>query len=104
MAKEFDSQAYYSQHPSAEANIRLRDLEEKQRILKDRILLVGETLVKEREKNFSDIQELKDSLIKIKEENSRIKELLQRVTEFLSSTAKKSELEMLQRQFDLFRK
>lgn len=104
MAKEFDNQSYYSQQPSAEAGIRLRDLEEKQRILKDRILLVGETLVKERDKNFSELQELKSSLIKLKEENARIKELLQRVTEFLSSTAKKSEIEMLQRQFDLFRK
>ena len=42
--------------------------------------------------------------VQLKEENTRIKELLQRVTEQISSTARKEELEILQRQFDLFRK
>ena len=82
---------------------RLRDIEEKQRLLKDRLLLVGQSLVEEREKNFSDIQDLKKEMIRVKEENKRIQELLKRVTEQLGNSARKEELMMLQRQFDLFR-
>ena len=82
---------------------RLRDIEEKQRLLKDRLLLVGQSLVDEREKNFSDIQGLKKEMIRVKEENKRIQELLKRVTEQLGNSARKEELMMLQRQFDLFR-
>ncbi|MBX4211931.1 hypothetical protein KW787_00545 [Candidatus Pacearchaeota archaeon] len=83
---------------------RLRDIEEKQRLLRDRILLLGQTLVEEREKSFKEVQEMKKITLKLKEENDRMKEFLQRVTEQLGSTARKEELMMLQRQFDLFRR
>jgi len=66
-------------------------------------LLIGQSLVEERDKNFSDIQALKKDMIKIKEENTRIKELLQRITEQAGNLARKEELMMLQRQFDIFR-
>ena len=88
---------------SADNNGRLRDLEEKTRLLKDRILLIGQTLVDERERNFALIQEMKSDLIKVKEENARIRELLERVTEQLSNVARKEELMIIQRQLDLLR-
>ena len=103
MAKE-DEQANYQQQAFSETSVRLRDLEERQRILKDRILLVGESLVKEREKTFLDLQDLKKTVVLLKEENTRLKEFVQRITESLTSVAKKSELEILQRQFNLFRR
>ena len=83
---------------------RLRDIEEKQSLLKDRILLLGQTYIEEREKTFADVQELKKSVLQLKEENIRMKELLQRITEQLNDAARKEELAILQRQFDLFRK
>lgn len=86
-----------------EMSTHFRDIEEKQRLLKDRLLLIGQSLINEREKNFSSIQEMKKSLIKLTEENKRIRELLQRITEQMGNTARKEELMMLQRQFDLFR-
>jgi len=104
MAKGDEYTAYAEQQSFSETNVRLRDLEERQRILKDRILLVGESVVSQREKTFSDIQALKKSTLELQQENTRLKELLQRITEFLSSTARKSDLDLLQRQFDLFRK
>ena|SRR3989338_1579071 len=96
--------ADYSQQYSSDPFSKIRDLEEKQRLLKERILLIGQTQIEEREKEFGELQNLKKIVLQLKEENTRIKELLQRVTEQISSTARKEELEILQRQFDLFRK
>lgn len=97
---ESDSPSQYPQ----ESITRIRDLEEKHRLLKERTLLIGQTQIEEREKSFKEIQELKKTVILLKEENIRIKELLQRVTEQLNDSARKEELAILQRQFDLFRK
>jgi hypothetical protein len=95
---------YQDSSPSIDSGPQLRDMEEKLRLLKDRILLIGQSLVDERGKNFNEIQELKKEFFKIKEENQRMKEFLQRVTEQLSNSARKEEVLILQRQFDLFRK
>ena len=93
-----------SQQVFSDINTRIRDFEEKQRLLKDRVLLVGQSLVEERDKNFSEIQILKKDMIKLKEDTLRIKEMLQRITEQLEVVPRKEELMILQRQFDLFRK
>ncbi len=97
-------EAYSEQNFYTDISTRIRDIEEKQRLLKDRVLLVGKSFIEEREKNFSEIQEMKKTMMKIKEDNERIKEFLQRITEQMDSSARKEELMMLQRQFDLFRK
>jgi hypothetical protein len=102
--KEKEGEVIHVPQISAETSTRLRDIEEKQRLLKDRLLLFGESLVEEREKTFSDIQEMKADLIKLKDETQRAKDLLQRITEQVSNLARKEELMILQRQFDLFRK
>lgn len=97
-------EAYSNQQFFADVNTRLRDLEEKQRLLSERVMLTGKTLVEEREKNFQDIQSIKKILFQLKEETEKMKEFLQRVSEQLSSLARKEELLILERQFDLFRR
>lgn len=94
---------YVSQQYSADAQTKLRDIEEKMALLKNRVLLIGQSHVEEREKSFQEIQELKKTLLTLKEENLRIKELLNRIIEQLTNAARKEELTILQRQFDLFR-
>lgn len=94
---------YQDQQYSFDANARLRDLEEKQRLLKERIFLLGKGLIEERDSTFKDIQEMKKTIILLKEENLRMKEFIQRIVEQLSTVARKEELMILQRQFDLFR-
>ena len=81
----------------------LRDIEEKMRLVKERILLLGKTQIDEREKTFSELQELKRTVLELKEENRRLKEIVRNMSEQLQKTARKEELAMLQRQFDLFR-
>lgn len=95
---EYNTQSDYSEQT------RVRDLEERQRLLKDRILLIGKTVVSDRDKNFKDIQEMKSSLLGLKEDVARIKELIQRMSEQLNQTARKEEVMIIQRQLDLLRK
>ncbi|MBS3089727.1 hypothetical protein J4461_02480 [Candidatus Pacearchaeota archaeon] len=94
----------YAETSAPDPLTKIRDVEEKQRILKDRVLLIGKTLVDEKEKTFKDIQDIKKILFTLKEEQDRIKEIIQNLVEQSSQAARKEELMMLQRQFDLFRK
>jgi len=87
----------------SDLNTRIRDIEEKQRLQKDRMVLISESFVKERDKNFSEIQELKKIVTVLKMDNSRMKELLSRIGLLVNNAARKEELAILQRQFDLFR-
>lgn len=96
--------AYSDQQILSEISTRMRDLEEKQNLVKDRLLLIGQSVVDERDKTFREVQEIKSDVIRLKEENARMKDILQRVTEQLENSARKEELMMLERQFDLFRK
>ena len=95
----YEGQQYFS-----DVNTRLRDFEEKQRILKDRVLIMGKNLVEEREKTFSEIQEIKKTLLLIKEETLKMREALQNITEQVNKGARKEELAIIQRQLDLLRK
>ena len=94
----------YQEQPSFDINVRLRDLEEKNRLLRDRVLLLGQSLIEERDRGFKESQDMKSDLIKLKEEVNRLKELVQRMAEQITSSARKEELMILQRQLDLFRK
>jgi len=87
----------------AEIGARIRDLEDKQRLLKDRTLLIGQSLIDERDKTFKEIQDMKKDVIKLKDENARLKDFVQRMSEQIGNMARKEELMILQRQFDLFR-
>jgi len=82
---------------------RVRDMEEKQQMLRDRLLLVGQTLVDHRESSFKEVLELKKNTHHMREELERIKSLIERISEQLSSTARKEEVLILQRQLDLLR-
>lgn len=102
MVEEYGQDAYGDRF-FADLNTRIRDLEEKQRLLRDRMLLISESFVKERDKNFEEIQSMKQTVEKIKLDNGRLKELLMRISEVIDKAARREELMILQRQFDLFR-
>jgi hypothetical protein len=103
MANDYGAENYGDRFFS-EINTRIRDMEEKQRLLKDKMLLISDSFVKERDKNFKEIQDLKRVVIQLKEEADRIKDLLFRLGENMDKSARKEELMILQRQLDLFRK
>lgn len=94
----------YPQAYAPDSSMQVHDLEEKHHLLKDRLLLIGKSLIEEKEKNSRELQEIKRDLVVLKEDHLRMKELLQRIAEQLTTLARKEELAILQRQLNLFRK
>lgn len=86
----------------SEFNIKIRDMEEKQRLIKDRMLLIGENLVEFREEAEKNIATLKAETELIKQEILKIKNTLERISEDMSKLARKEEVMILQRQFKMF--
>lgn len=103
MADDFAGQGYGDRF-FTDVNTRIRDLEEKQRLIKDRMVLISESFIKDRDKNFAEMQEMKKIVSVLKLENERLKEILMRIGESINQSARKEELMILQRQFDLFRR
>ncbi len=87
----------------SDVSLRLKDIEEKQRLLKDRVLLIGRNLVEEREKTFEELQLLKKEVFIMKEETVRMRGLMQKIADQFANLAKKEELLILQRQFDMIK-
>lgn len=94
--EEADYQAYY------DIGIKIRDLEEKQRILKDRLLLIGQNLIDSREKVNEDILNLKKDLEIVKMTLDRIKTFLETFSSELGKFARKEDLEILTKQAKMF--
>lgn len=81
---------------------KLRDLEEKHKLLKERILLVGENLVDFRSDISKSISTLKSSLEAVREDVDRLTSSVKRISEDVESRARKADLEILQRQAKMF--
>jgi len=86
----------------AEFGTRLNEIEEKQRLIKDRILLIGENLISTKEDSLKQDSEIKKQLKQISSEISVLKQLLARIINELPNLARKSELEILERQMKMF--
>ena len=86
----------------SEFGTRLNEIEEKQRLIKDRILLIGENLISTKEDSLKQDFEMKKQLKQIDFLIKSIKQLLTRVINELPNFARKSELAILERQFKMF--
>ena len=86
----------------AEFGTRLNEVEEKQRLLRDRALLIGENLILIKEEFEKQNFELKQHLQTHKEELKEIKKILNRIVVELPNFARKSELEILENQSKMF--
>ena len=56
----------------SDISVRFRDLEERNKMLKDRLLLIGQNLIETKEKTSSDILEIKQELEVIKKNMERL--------------------------------
>lgn len=83
-------------------NTRLREIEERQRLVKDRVLLIGENLIQGREEQTTEIAELKTKTLNLEKELERIKDTISSLIEEMQNFSRKAELEILQRQFKMF--
>jgi hypothetical protein len=92
----------YSDQMLGDPNIKIKDIEEKQRILKDRILLIGKNLIEIKGKNNKDILEIKKQIEIIKQDSERTKSFLESISEEFSKFAKKEDLQILVKQAKMF--
>ncbi|MCX6749599.1 MAG: hypothetical protein NTW17_02545 [Candidatus Pacearchaeota archaeon] len=83
-------------------SIRFGDLEEKNKMLKDRLLLIGQNLIETREKTSSDILEIKKELELIKRNMERLVSFLETASAEFSKFARKEDLEILTKQAKMF--
>ncbi len=83
-------------------NLRIKDLEEKQRILKERLLLIGENLVEIKENTDGKILEIKKDIELIKQNLERTTSFLESASKEFSKFAKKEDLEILSKQAKMF--
>ena len=92
----------YSQQAFSGLAIKMRELEEKQRIIKDRMLLVGQNLIETKEKTTQDILDIKRDIEILKLSVERLLSFLESASEEFSKFAKKEDLEILSKQAKMF--
>ncbi len=97
-----DSQGFEGMQFLNDVNLRIRDLEEKQRTIKDRLLLVGQNLLELKEKTNEDILEIKKNLEIMKRTNERLVSFLETMSTEFSKFARKEDLEILSKQAKMF--
>ncbi len=83
-------------------NVKLRDLEEKQRILKDRLLLIGKNLIEIKEQHTQEMLEIKKDIEIIKQNMDRLISFLETASTEFSKFARKEDLEILKKQAKMF--
>jgi len=88
--------------PVSTSNIRIRDLEEKNRILRNQVLLIGRNLVEVREKNNEEILEIKKELELVRQNLERLTSFLEMASEEFSKFARREDLEILSKQARMF--
>ena len=86
----------------SEFGTRLNEVEEKQRLIKDRLLLIGENLISTKEDVEKQNSELKQEISQMGFELKTIKQLTKRIVNELQNFARKSEVEILERQSKIF--
>lgn len=84
-------------------NTKIRDLEEKQRVLKNQMLLIGRNMIEMREKTSRDILEIKKELDSIRETTERLSSFLDMASEEFQKFARKDDVEILAKQMKMFR-
>ncbi|VVB78649.1 Uncharacterised protein [uncultured archaeon] len=86
----------------SEFGTRLNEIEEKQRLVKDRILLIGENLVSTKEDYDRQILDFKKQINELTLDIKNMKQLNKRIINELENFARKTELEIFTRQMKIF--
>ncbi len=97
-----DQSNYPNQYAGDETLLKLRDIEEKQRILKNRLLLIGENLIEIKEETNSKIIGIKKDIQTLKQNMERLISFLETASSELTKFAKKEDLDILAKQMRMF--
>lgn len=83
--------------------IQVRDLGEKQKILKDRILLIGQNLIDSKEKTEERILDMKKDIEGLKQKIDRMTSFIETISTEFSKFAKKDDVEILSKQIQMLK-
>ena len=86
----------------AEFETRLNEVEERQRLLRDRSLLIGENLISTKKENDEETFEIKKGINKINSEIKDIKQIVKRIVNEMGNLSRRSELEIIKKQYEMF--
>ncbi len=86
---------------SSSETTRIRDIEEKQRLLKERVLLIGQNLIELKERVREEAVESKKAFEALRQEVERLKQATQHLKESVEEKADRAGLELLERQLKL---
>jgi predicted RNA binding protein with dsRBD fold (UPF0201 family) len=92
----------YGEQLSGDINAKVRDMEEKQRVLKDRLLLIGQNLIEIKEKSNNKLLEIKKDIETMKQNIERLSSFVDSISGEFSKFAKKDDLEILMKQAKMF--
>jgi ABC-type antimicrobial peptide transport system ATPase subunit len=87
----------------AEFGTRLNEVEEKQRLVRDRALLIGENLITTKEESEKKDFELRTQINEINLEIRNMKQLVHRIVNEIPNLARRSEIELLENQAKMFK-
>ncbi len=99
---EQESYNGYAGQGGLDINMKIKDLEEKQRILKDQIRLIGQNLIDMKEKNKENILEMKKNIEIINQNVERLVSFLEMVSSELPKFARKEDFDILVKQARMF--
>jgi hypothetical protein len=97
-----EEQEGYAQQSFGDSNAKMISIEEKQRISRDQILLLGQNLIETKEKTNQKIIEIKKDIEQIKQNIERMSSFLESISGEFSKFAKKEDLEILTKQAKMF--
>src|SRR3990167_6943213 len=92
----------YSMQGFDETALLIRNLEEKQRVLRDRLLLIGENLVDVKEETNEKLLEIKKDIQYLKQTLERAMSFLESFSSEISNFARKEDLQILAKQAKMF--
>jgi hypothetical protein len=97
MAEEEYENQYFT-----EISTKVRDLEDKQRIIKDRTLLIGQNLIEMKDEVHAAFLSMKKDVEIMKRDIERLKSFFETASVEFSKFAKKEEIEILSKQAKMF--
>jgi len=103
MADEEGQENQYGQYYAANSALRIKDLEEKQNILRERLLLIGKNLIDLKEGSSEKILNIKRDVEELKRDVERIKSFLETISSQMEKFAKKEDLEIVAKQMKMFK-
>jgi archaellum component FlaC len=92
----------YSGQETGSVYTKIRSLEEKYKILKDRVLLIGQNLIDMKENSDKKILEIKKDIEILKNSMQRIVSFVETASEELSKFARKEDMDILYKQAKMF--